>query len=114
MPQEIKEKIIKDWEKEFDKMFDYNPEVWFFVKPKMVKSFIRQLLIQEEANWMAEIHEQKQKWVEENKKEPFKVKEDKRFTYYQCCEQIIGIGKKMAKGMKIGEILCGKCGRRIY
>jgi DNA-binding ferritin-like protein (Dps family) len=66
------------------------------------------------AGFKERLREERQKWIEERKKEPFRVKEDKGFTYYHCCGQIIGIGRKMPKGLKISEIKCGKCGRRIY
>ena len=64
--------------------------------------------------WDFWLKQEKEKLAEERKSEPKLVKEDKRFQYYQCCGQIIGIGKKPVEGLHIGEILCGKCGRRIY
>jgi len=45
-----------NWEKEFDHRFvQYDMVIDYW---GTIKSFIRQLLAQEEANWMAEIHEQ--------------------------------------------------------
>ena len=48
--QQLKEKIIKDWEKEFDKDFvdpNYPLVLWDFIRTEELKSFIRQLLAQE-------------------------------------------------------------------
>lgn len=97
-----KEIQIKNWEEEFEKLLD-NLYLPLGRTRKTILFFIRQLL-----------EEEKKEWLGERKKEPFKVKEDKRFTYYQCCGQVVGIGKKIPDRVKIWEIKCGKCGRRIY
>lgn len=81
---------------------------------ELIKEYKSQCL---EDSWLKErlislLAEEKKKWGEEI--EPFKVKEDRRFTYYQCCGQIVGIGKEFPKGMNIEKIKCGKCGKRIY
>ena len=39
-----KEKHRVNWDKEFDRMFNYNSDVWKSVKPRMVKQFIKNLL----------------------------------------------------------------------
>ena len=68
---------------------------------------LRELLAQEKQQCRQEI-------LGKQKTEIMKVKQDKRFVYYQCCDNFIGIAKKFPKGIHIGNILCGKCGRRIY
>ena len=50
MKNTLKEKIIEDWEKEFDKDFvdpNYPLVLWDFIRTEELKSFIRQLLIAE-------------------------------------------------------------------
>ena len=66
-----------NWEKEFDEIWitpnefvgdEREPIFNLDIREREIKSFIRKLLSQEEANWMAEIHEQKQKWLKELEK----------------------------------------------
>ena len=59
-----------NWEKEFDKEFPIKLFLKYDARlgvnfEKHMKSFISNLLAQEEANWMAEIHEQRTQLLEE-------------------------------------------------
>ena len=81
----VKDKPAEDWEKEFDKL--YEAELlnrYGSVFKKTVKDFIRQLLEKEEANWMAEIHEQ----IDQARKEEYKR------GHNDCLKELGKVGEK--------------------
>jgi len=100
----IEEKIKESKQKwEGEKCMAINKEV----AKESYEEFIKPIIAKEK-------HQYRQEILGEQKTKIMKVKQDKRFTYYHCCGQIIGIAKRMPKTVHIGSILCGKCGRRIY